>query len=123
MTNATLILENIRILREIKGYTQEYMGIKLGMTQEGYGKIEGGKSKLSMDLLIKISDVLEVEVIDLMQAGQNHYYHMHNNQVANATQIVENLHTDNKEMTDKLIKRLEDEIAFLRRQIDKQKSL
>lgn len=34
------ITRNIKIIREMKNYTQEYVAERLGMTQAGYCKIE-----------------------------------------------------------------------------------
>lgn len=34
------INQNVKSIRELKNYTQEYMSEQLGMTQAGYSKIE-----------------------------------------------------------------------------------
>ncbi|MEO6838338.1 MAG: helix-turn-helix transcriptional regulator [Ginsengibacter sp.] len=65
---------NIRLFREIKGYSQEYVAKRLGKSQAAYSKIENGYTQLSDEIIIDISKILEVpkerlteEEKDLMQ--------------------------------------------------------
>lgn len=41
------ILLKIKNQRLLKGYSQEYMGMKLDISQRAYGKIENGYTKLN----------------------------------------------------------------------------
>jgi transcriptional regulator with XRE-family HTH domain len=43
-----------------KGYTQAYLAEQLTMIQTAYHKLENGKTKLKVSLLIKIAKVLEL---------------------------------------------------------------
>lgn len=60
------ILENIKTIRTKKGYSQEYMADKLGLSQAGYGKWENGRCDLSYNDLLRIADALEQNVIDII---------------------------------------------------------
>lgn len=60
------ILNNIKNIRELKNYTQEYVAGQLGLTQSGYNKIEKGKTILGKNRLLKIAAVLEVSVDDII---------------------------------------------------------
>ncbi len=60
------ILDNIKAIRAIKGYSQEYVANKLGCDYSTYGKIENGKSSLTVDRLFKLADILEVDVPRLL---------------------------------------------------------
>ena len=60
------ILDNIRILRIEKGYSQDWMGKKLGLSQNGYGLIESGKRGLPYKLLCQIAIILNLDVINLI---------------------------------------------------------
>lgn len=51
MTNKNIVGECIRIMREIKGLKQEYMAMKLDLSQSGYAKIESGKSSINLKRL------------------------------------------------------------------------
>ena len=51
--------EKIKTMRELKQWSQESMAEKLGMSATGYAKIEQGKTRLSVDRLEKIAEILE----------------------------------------------------------------
>ena len=58
------IINNIRITRERRNYTQDYMAMKLNCSQNAYSKLELGYSKLTVARLLEICHVLEVNMID-----------------------------------------------------------
>jgi DNA-binding XRE family transcriptional regulator len=60
------ILENLRLQRIKKGYSQEYLGEQLGLTQYAYHKIENGKTKLQVKCLLELCMVLEIQVEALL---------------------------------------------------------
>lgn len=60
------LLNRIKFFRERKGYTQEYLANKLYIKQNTYGRIENGLIKLSLDKLIKIAQILEVNLYLLL---------------------------------------------------------
>lgn len=60
------ILDNIRNLRTQRGYSQGWMGEKLGLTQTGYSLIEAGKRGLPYKQLYQIAMIFEMDVIDLI---------------------------------------------------------
>ena len=68
------IAEKIRKLREIKGYKQETMAKRMGLTTNGYGKIERGESSITLDRLEQIAQVLEVSTLDILQFDDNFVY-------------------------------------------------
>ena len=57
---------NIRKIREYRDYTQDYLAAKLKISQNAYSKIELGYSKLTVDRLFQIAQILEVEVNHLL---------------------------------------------------------
>ena len=57
----------IRKRREFRNYTQEYLALKLNISQNAYSKIELGYTKITLERLFQIADILEFEVIDLIQ--------------------------------------------------------
>lgn len=59
------IRERIRLCRLQKGYSQEYMGQILNISQYAYHKIENGKTKLHIEKLLKICAVLEINIKEL----------------------------------------------------------
>ena len=61
------IYERIRIIRQTKGYTQEYVAERLNIDTVNYGRIERGQAKLTIERFVKICDLLEVNPSDLFQ--------------------------------------------------------
>ena len=68
------ISEKIRALREEKQWSQEEMAAKLDMSRNGYAKIELGKTKPNIDKLLKIAQLLDVEISDLFQADEKNVW-------------------------------------------------
>lgn len=60
------IAGNIRKVREFRNYTQDYLAAKLDISQNAYSKIELGYSKITLDRLFQIAQILEVEVTQLL---------------------------------------------------------
>ena len=55
-----LIGRKIRMLRESKGWTQEDLGLKIGIEQSNITRIEKGKKFISMDKVYKILEVFDI---------------------------------------------------------------
>ena len=64
--NMQQIAKNIRQLRESKYYSQDYMAAKIGLSQNGYSKIELGYSRLTVERLLQIAALLETDAVNLM---------------------------------------------------------
>lgn len=69
--NVQQIADNIRRLRESLYYSQEYMGLKLGIGQNAYSKIELGKCKLTVERLLGIANVLQTDLYTLIDPQIN----------------------------------------------------
>ncbi|HAT2866212.1 TPA: helix-turn-helix transcriptional regulator [Serratia marcescens] len=67
----TILAFHIRDLREIKGITQAEIAEKLGMTSAGWGKIENGKSSLSVENLMKFSKLINSDAGSLIKSAQS----------------------------------------------------
>ena len=55
------INEKIRLLRLEKSFSQEYVASQLELSQSYYGRIENGKRTISVDCLMKILSVFDVD--------------------------------------------------------------
>ncbi len=60
------IAANIRNKREYRNYTQEYLAFKLNISQNAYSKIELGYTKITVERLFQIAEVLEFDVVELI---------------------------------------------------------
>ena len=65
------IVANIRKIREFKNYTQEYLAAKLNISQNAYSKIELGYSSITLTRLIHISEILEVDLADIINTDDD----------------------------------------------------
>jgi transcriptional regulator with XRE-family HTH domain len=54
------IRQRIKLTRITKGYSQDYIGKLLHMSQFAYQKLESGKTKLKVKTLIDLALILEV---------------------------------------------------------------
>ena len=62
-----LILMNILRERTRLGFTQEYMGYKMGISQNAYSKIELGYTAITVNSLLKIAAIFECPVEKLLE--------------------------------------------------------
>ena len=56
----------IKNIRTKKGFSQEFMADQLNISQSTFHYIETGKSKLNIDLLQKITSILEVDLCEFL---------------------------------------------------------
>jgi transcriptional regulator with XRE-family HTH domain len=66
------IVANIRKIREHRNYTQDYLAAKLRISQNAYSKIELGYSSITLNRLIEIAEILEIELTDLISPDGEH---------------------------------------------------
>ena len=65
----------IRKIREVKGFSQEYVSSKLGITQKSYSKIESGATKVDEEKLERIAAVLDVEKDVIKNFSEQFVFH------------------------------------------------
>ncbi len=98
------IIEKITQYRNRKGYTYENMADELELTTAAYRKIETGETKLSVERLFRISNILETPVNELLDLDKNHFIQNNYNSESVISQRIENFYQENKEITSELIK-------------------
>lgn len=62
-----LVGTNLRRIRIARGWTQESIGLELGMSFQAWQKYEGGHSRLTVILASRIARALKVSIEDLFQ--------------------------------------------------------
>ena len=60
------VAANIRKIREHRNYTQEYLAAKLRISQNAYSKIELGYTKITVERLFQIAEILESDPVDII---------------------------------------------------------
>lgn len=66
--------QKIKKIRELRNYSQEYMAMHLGISQEAYCRIETGQTKIELNRLKKIAETLEVEPYFLMNFDDSYVF-------------------------------------------------
>lgn len=60
------IERKIRQIRELRGYSQEYMAAQLNLSTRAYSKIESGETQLTINRLNEICKILNVSPQELL---------------------------------------------------------
>lgn len=81
------IHEKIRMIRENKHWSQEYMASKLNISANGYSKIERGETRLNLPRLEQIADIFEMDIVELLQSESGWNYHFGDNNSNNYSAI------------------------------------
>jgi transcriptional regulator with XRE-family HTH domain len=102
--------QKIRKIRELKGFTQEYMAIQLDITQRAYSKLENNEIRIDWQRIETIATVLGIEPVDLITFDDNLIFN-------NCTQSGK-LHTFNYNFPDELKKNYEQRIDHLEKEIE-----
>lgn len=63
-------IRKIREGRIKKGYSQEYMGDRMGVAQVTYGQFENGKRRLTVENLVQIAIILEMPITYFFEYGE-----------------------------------------------------
>lgn len=108
----------VRQLRELKGFSQEYIASQIGISQRAYSKIENNETRLDWTKLSKIADILEMNPTDIASFDDNLIFnncHQSGKFEHFTNQIPEKL----IEQYEQRIAHLENEIQFLRQELEK----
>ena len=105
----TNIGDKIRKVRELKGFTQDYMAGQLEMSQRAYSKIENNDIKLDWSRIENISKILNIEPIDLVSFDDSLVFN-------NCSQSGK-FQTFHNNFPDELKKSYEDRIAHLEQEV------
>jgi transcriptional regulator with XRE-family HTH domain len=117
-----MIGDNIRRVRTRKGYSQQLVADRIGISQSKLNRIESNQSNISAKELLELCGILEVDTMELMKSEK---VSIHNNNHDNSTfnGYVENLINCQKELYEEQIGSLKDEIKSLRSQVAELMSL
>lgn len=111
--------ENIRKIRELKGFSQEYMASKLDIAQRTYSSIESENNKIDAKRLKAIAKILEVNVLDILAFNDKALFtNMHCTQ--SGVGMFNTIHLgENKlnKVQEARINELQDEVKHLREQV------
>jgi transcriptional regulator with XRE-family HTH domain len=114
------VSENIRLIRESRGFSQDYIAQKLEVTQQAYSQMEKNPDTITLKRLKLLSKILDVNLITLL-GEDNTYLQQNYNQSGSNGQFANKMEfypSDNeKDLYERLINQLKEEIIFLKENI------
>ncbi|MDB5091110.1 MAG: helix-turn-helix domain protein [Mucilaginibacter sp.] len=111
--------DKIRSIREMRGFSQEYLSQKLGIAQNSYSRMENNQTKLSSEILEKLAKELGVSPMDILSSEPfvvNFYGANHGSQGNFNT--IENLYTGQKDLYEKMLSDKDKEIYRLNKLLE-----
>lgn len=78
-----LVLQHLKELRKKKKYTQKYVSNFLGMARGSYAKIENGINKMNLENALKLANLYNVTVDELLCLSNN----KNNNNLINTNEL------------------------------------
>lgn len=118
-TSIDKTIGNIIKLRKEKGFSLENMANELSISVAAYHKIEKLESKLTVERLLQIIEILNSSVAEIFNVQTENIYHQQIKDQGIGHQQIENLYQDNQVITQKLIETMRNEIDFLKTLIKK----
>jgi transcriptional regulator with XRE-family HTH domain len=114
-----LIGQKIKKLRELKNFTQSHMATELGITQSAYSKIEQGETEITYAKMSKIAEVLGISPEDIAAFNEQMIFNVMHNQTGNGFVIQKGISDKERELYEKQISILMDELTYLKSVLDK----
>ena len=103
--------DNIKKIRDLRNITREYIADELGMSLSNYSKIERGEIDFTISRLFQISEILNVDVKQILDFNSNHIFNLPEGTDANT----ENVYIRIDDYKDKYIKLLEEKVERLKK--------
>ena len=109
----------IRSCRESRGFSQDYMADMLDIAQSAYACLESGKTSMSIERLLRITEILELDIHAVIEEsiiardlvdGAFHRPH------------IKPISSETKEVYDLLILELKSEVEFLKGIVNRRES-
>ena len=105
----------IKAQRMFRNYTQEYMADRLGMTQKAYSKIENHETRITVDALQRVSEILDYPIHLFFEPYDNNLVGEKKPADNNALEKLEDLYKQLLETKEAMLRAREAEIECLHR--------
>lgn len=99
--------KKLKSLREEHRISQEKIALGLGISQNAYSRIELGITKISIERLKKLAQILQVSIYDILDQGDNEFHGIQPGLPEKKDQI---------ELYERIIQEKDEVIAILREQ-------
>lgn len=123
--------EKIKELREQKRISQEVMAEKLHISQSAYSKYESNQVQVSVDMLLRIAETLEVSPMEILKKEGNtiNFHNGSTSSISNGALIIESFYNHSKELfdtalqaKDQVINSLQEQVKMLKEEVQRQQS-
>lgn len=110
------VSENIRLIRESRGYSQEYIANKLNVTQQAYSNMEKKPETMTLGRLKELAKVLDVSLLTLLTEESMYVLNNFNQQGGYAvTKMEQYVSAENAlKIYEEMIKELREEVKSLK---------
>jgi transcriptional regulator with XRE-family HTH domain len=124
------IINNIIRISKKKGLSHENVAFELGITQPAYTKLLQNKTKLTVERMYKIAEILEVNVTELQGLDLDNQFNQTNKDSAtghlykeNNSQQIENYYQENKEQNQRLLAQHEKIVALYEQRLQDKETM
>lgn len=110
------LIRRITAARIKKGFSHENMSIELSITPTAYWKIETGQTKLTVERLFRISEILDEPLPRLLEIGSDGFQHAdcESESIWEYYQKMDFFYQESKGIYEKLLESKEDQITLLK---------
>jgi len=92
------VYDKIRALREERQWSQEELAAKLGLSANGYAKIERGETRLNLPRLEQIAEIFDTDIVNLIAQEDGRYSVSINNIGNNISDNYQNIYDSQIQM-------------------------
>ena len=108
------VVRKIASLRIKKGLSYENMADDLSISTSAYRKIETGETKLTVERLFRISELLDAPLSSLLEFSNDVFQQTNNESATGYQQKIENFYQESREVYEKLLQSKDEQIALLK---------
>ena len=113
------VIQKIVAARTKKGLSFENIALELSITPSAYRKVETGETKLTVERLFQISEILETPLSEILEIESVVFQQSNSENATGYLQKIANFYQDNKDVYEKLLESKDEQIALLKGLLDK----
>jgi transcriptional regulator with XRE-family HTH domain len=112
------VADRLKQIRLKRNYSQDFLAKKLGVTQKAYSKIENNETRLNVETLVRLAEILETPVGDFFQdAGKPIYNDFSTRHTGDNVIYKTENQVAKEELYDQLLKAKDDTIQILKAEL------
>lgn len=117
------VADRLKHIRLTRNYSQDYLAKKLGVTQKAYSKIENNETRLNVETLVRLAEILDTPIGEFFQDATKPVYNDFSTRHTGDNVIYKNEVVDKKEeLYDQLLKAKDETIQVLKDELAELKS-